>query len=395
MSTAQEVMEGLDNPSIFRRLKARDWGWALLVVVGAAGAYAQLQGLMGIYQDAILAGATVALVGLGWHWRAMQGFSLAVALLSLLGIVLYGGHLSAAHTDPILKWWLSSPAGIAWSCGLFLVATVAYLAGLMAGRDQVSDRMLRLGSLLTWAAVLMGFVALMVRWRESYLYGPGFGQIPISDLFDVFVLFNVITGLLYLYYEGKSRVRSLGGLALLIISAAALFTFFLMFKYHGANIGVVNPELRSYWIKIHVPALFVGYGSFSFAAMVGAAYLVRERAEAKRPDGRLVRRLPALDELDDAIYRYNALGFAFLTLGTILGALWAEQAWGAYWSWDPKETEALVVWLNYAAWLHMRFTKGWRGHPMAWWTVVGLVITWIGFIGVDVFLPGLHSFGKL
>jgi cytochrome c-type biogenesis protein CcsB len=99
--------------------------------------------------------------------------------------------------------------------------------------------------------------------------------------------------------------------------------------------------------------------------------------------------------LDDLMYKLIALGFAFFTIATILGALWAAEAWGSYWSWDPKETWALIVWLNYAAWLHMRLTKGWRGAPMAWWAVIGLFVTVFAFLGVNMFLSGLHSYGEL
>ncbi|MBU2478450.1 MAG: c-type cytochrome biogenesis protein CcsB, partial [Gammaproteobacteria bacterium] len=148
------------------------------------------------------------------------------------------------------------------------------------------------------------------------------------------------------------------------------------------------------WMKIHVPANFIGYGAFALAAMVGFAYIFRHRQE-QRPGGAANSRLPALELLDDVMYKSIALGFAFFTLATILGALWAAEAWGGYWSWDPKETWALIVWLNYAAWLHMRLTKGWRGTPMAWWAVVGLFVTLFAFLGVNMFLSGLHSYGEL
>ena len=95
------------------------------------------------------------------------------------------------------------------------------------------------------------------------------------------------------------------------------------------------------------------------------------------------------------MYKMIALGFAFFTVATILGALWAAEAWGGYWSWDPKETWALIVWLNYAAWLHMRMTKGWNGNPMAWWAIIGLFVTLFAFLGVNMFLSGLHSYGEL
>ncbi|NOR41159.1 MAG: c-type cytochrome biogenesis protein CcsB, partial [Gammaproteobacteria bacterium] len=101
------------------------------------------------------------------------------------------------------------------------------------------------------------------------------------------------------------------------------------------------------------------------------------------------------DILEDVMYKSIALGFTFFTLATIFGALWAAEAWGGYWSWDPKETWALIVWLNYAAWLHMRLTKGWHGAPMAWWSVIGLFVTLFAFLGVNMFLSGLHSYGEL
>jgi len=99
--------------------------------------------------------------------------------------------------------------------------------------------------------------------------------------------------------------------------------------------------------------------------------------------------------LDDIMYRAIAIGFAFFTVATILGALWAADAWGAYWQWDPKETWALIVWLNYAAWLHLRLMKGLRGTMAAYWALVGLLVTCFAFLGVNMFLSGLHSYGAL
>ncbi|WP_455383797.1 c-type cytochrome biogenesis protein CcsB [Acidihalobacter prosperus] len=395
MSVPHDLMDGLERPSLIRGLSLFDWLWAALVLASAVGVYVEFNAALGMYQQAILAGATAALIGVGWYWKPMRALSLVIAGLSLFAILLYGNQYSAGESNFILVWWLSSPAAIAWMNGLFLTATVAYVLGLAVRGDALSERSLALGSWLTWAAVTMGFVALMVRWRESYLIAPDFGHIPVSNLFDVFVLFCVVTGLLYLYYETRYRQRALGALALLIISAAVAFLIYYAVAYHADKIEPLVPALKSYWMKIHVPANFIGYGSFAFSAMVGVAYLLRDRAERLHPDGRVVRRLPSLEMLDDIMYRYIALGFAFFTLATILGALWAAQAWGGYWSWDPKETWALIVWLNYAAWLHMRFSKGWRGRPLAVWSFVGLIVTTFCFLGVNIFLSGLHSYGKL
>ena len=106
-------------------------------------------------------------------------------------------------------------------------------------------------------------------------------------------------------------------------------------------------------------------------------------------------RTPSAVIADDLMYKSIAVGFAFFTIATILGAFWAAEAWGGYWSWDPKETWALIVWLNYAAWLHMRLMKGLRGAVSAWWALTGLVVTTFAFLGVNMFLSGLHSYGQL
>ena len=127
--------------------------------------------------------------------------------------------------------------------------------------------------------------------------------------------------------------------------------------------------------------------SFGTAALIVGAILVARR--------RIAERLPSFEVLDDVMYKSIAIGFAFFTIATILGAFWAAEAWGGYWSWDPKETWALIVWLNYAAWLHMRLMKGLRGALSAWWALTGLVVTTFAFLGVNMFLSGLHSYGTL
>jgi cytochrome c-type biogenesis protein CcsB len=141
-------------------------------------------------------------------------------------------------------------------------------------------------------------------------------------------------------------------------------------------------------MKVHVPANFIGYGAFALAAAIGAADLLVRK-------GILASRLPPAEVLDDVMYKAIAIGFAFFTIATILGALWAAEAWGTYWQWDPKETWAFIVWLNYAAWLHIRLTKGLRGPMLAWWAVIGLLVTAFAFVGVNMFLSGLHSYGSL
>jgi cytochrome c-type biogenesis protein CcsB len=301
-----------------------------------------------------------------------------------------------------------------------------------------------LATRLTWGAVFMALTGLLVRWFESHQIAPGVGHIPVSNLYEVFVLFCWMTALFYLYYEQQYATRALGAFVMLVVSGAVGFLLWYTVEREAQEIQPLVPALQSWWMKLHVPANFIGYGSFALSAMVAFAYLVKQQAAQTSwwklaPLGlmgmvlvfepvlfrrnpiealssywavysgvallivgailaarkRIADRLPAAEVLDDLMYRSIALGFAFFTIATILGAFWAAEAWGGYWSWDPKETWALIVWLNYAAWLHMRLIKGLRGTVAAWWALVGLVVTTFAFLGVNMFLSGLHSYGTL
>jgi cytochrome c-type biogenesis protein CcsB len=271
-----------------------------------------------------------------------------------------------------------------WMSVLFALATVGYWIGLV-GRSAAAGA---LATGLTWTAVAMALIGLLARWYESYLISPDVGHIPISNLYEVFVLFCIVTSLLHLYYQAHYKTRQLGAFVSLIIMAAVGFLLWYTFDRGAHEIQPLVPALQSWWMKIHVPANFVGYGAFSIAAMVAVPYLLVS-------SGRFTNALPSAEVMDDLMYKLITIGFAFFTIATILGAMWAAEAWGGYWSWDPKETWALIVWLNYAAWLHMRLIKGLRGPLLAWWALVGLCVTLFAFLGVNMFLSGLHSYGQL
>ncbi|AOK51583.1 c-type cytochrome biogenesis protein CcsB [Burkholderia stagnalis] len=373
-----------DDRPFLARLSPFDWLFALALVLGAGYAFVHYSAHMDYYDKAVLIGTVPALAVLGWRWKPARLLMAAIAALSLLSIQIYQGDLARADSAFFLKYFLSSQSAILWMSALFVLATIFYWIGTLT-RSVTGGA---IGQKLTWVAVLMGFTGLMVRWYESYLIGADVGHIPVSNLYEVFVLFSLITALLYLYYEGHYGTRALGAFVLLIISAAVGFLMWYSIARDAQQIQPLVPALQSWWMKIHVPANFIGYGSFALSAMVSVAYLMKER-------GVLADRLPALEVLDDVMYKSIAVGFAFFTIATILGALWAAEAWGGYWSWDPKETWALIVWLNYAAWLHMRLMKGLRGTVAAWWALTGLIVTTFAFLGVNMFLSGLHSYGKL
>ncbi|SDA80117.1 cytochrome c-type biogenesis protein CcsB [Janthinobacterium sp. 344] len=372
------------EPGFFKRLSLIDWLYGAGLLAASLFGLVRFGAFMDIYEKAILLAAAPTFAWLGWYWKPVRWLIPVAAVLSLFAIELYGGHLDMANQKFFLKYILSSQSAILWMGTLFVLSTLFYWIGLVARSEFGSS----VGSLLCWAGVVLGLTGMLVRWYESYLIGADVGHIPVSNLYEVFILFSLITAMFYLYYEQHYATRQLGAFVMLVISAAVVFLMWYTVTRDAAEIQPLVPALQSWWMKIHVPANFIGYGTFALSAMVAAAYLLKS-------SGYLVDRLPSLEVLDDVMYKAISVGFAFFTVATILGALWAAEAWGGYWSWDPKETWALIVWLNYAAWLHMRLMTGLRGRVASWWALVGLLVTTFAFLGVNMFLSGLHSYGKL
>lgn len=367
------------------------FSWWGLMALAAAVVFTLYGSVFDVYETGIVIFTAVSLGLLGQDWPGFRIHIAVVTLFSLFAIQLYGTDLAVADSNFFLNYILSSQSAIMWMSALFVMATLAYFIGLFARSPFVE----KVGSAMTWSGATMGLVGLMVRWRESHMINIDMGHFPVSNLYEVFILFAVITGLIYLFYERRYQTRAMGGFVLLVISASVGFLLWYAFDRNADEIQPLVPALQSYWMKIHVPANFVGYGAFAMAAMIGVAYLMTERSRARGGQGGIATVMPELAIMEDVMYKAIALGFAFFTVATILGALWAAEAWGGYWSWDPKETWALIVWLNYAAWLHMRMIKGWHGRPMAWWAIIGLFVTLFAFLGVNMFLGGLHSYGEL
>ncbi|MBJ7310268.1 c-type cytochrome biogenesis protein CcsB [Rugamonas sp. CCM 8940] len=384
MELSQTQTTYTQAPGYFKRLTALDWIYALALLAASLFALNRYGAYMDVYEKGILLAAAPTFAALGWHWKPVRWLIPLMALLALYAIALYEGNLDLANKKFLLKYMLSSQSAILWMGTMFFLSTLFYLLGLVSRSPFGSS----VGSALCWAGVVLGLTGMMVRWYESYLIGADVGHIPISNLYEVFILFSLITAMFYLYYEQRYNTRQLGAFVMLVISAAVGFLLWYTVTRDAADIQPLVPALQSWWMKIHVPANFIGYGTFSLSAMVAAAYLLKS-------SGYLADRLPSLEVLDDVMYKAISVGFAFFTVATILGALWAAEAWGGYWSWDPKETWALIVWLNYAAWLHMRLMTGLRGRVAAWWALVGLLVTTFAFLGVNMFLSGLHSYGKL
>ena len=365
-----------------RKWLSLDSFFALLMFIGTVSLHYYLHHAMSYYEQAMLVGAAITLTMLAWHWKALQWFVLAVTSISLIAIHFYGGDLAQAEQNFWLRYLLSSQSAVLWMCCLFVLAMLLYWFGVML------TALNPFATALCWAAAAAAFTALLLRWYESYLLGVDIGHIPLANLYDVFILFCLITTLMYLYYADRFQIKQMGVLVLPILVAAVGFILWYSLERHAHQIRPLVPALQSWWMKIHVPANFIGYAAFSLAAMLALGQLLLSR-------GRCARYLPTYEVLGQIMYQAIAVGFLFFTLATLLGAMWAADAWGSYWSWDPKEVWALIVWFNYAAWLHMRQVKGWRGDRLAWWALIGLFITAFAFLGVNLFLSGLHAYGEL
>jgi len=202
------------QPAFFSRRSLADWAFALLSLLGMVFAFVRYQHAMDGYEQAILVGTWPVLVWLAWFWRPLRDLMVVVAALALLAIASYQGDLARAEQVFWLKYFLSSQSAILWMSMVFFISTAFYWAGMLV-RGQ-SDTFELLGSRLTWVGVTLALVGTLVRWYESHQIGPDIGHIPVSNLYEVFVLFCWMTALFYLYYEAQYRTRALGAFVMLV-----------------------------------------------------------------------------------------------------------------------------------------------------------------------------------
>ncbi len=262
---------------------------------------------------------------------------------------------------------------------VYLIASCCYIFYLVL-RKEIAGHIAYALTIIGW---LINCGALAARMVET-------GRAPYANLYETMILLSWLIVACYIVIELKFfRIRVLGAvivsLAFLSIGAAAM----LPFRYQVAE--PLIPALQSNWLILHVITTFVGYAGFAVAFGFGVIYLFKERAERRqRPS--FFDRFPGSELLDDLGYRFITLGFPFLTLGIILGAIWANYAWGGYWSWDPKETWSLISWFIYASYFHGRLVRGWRGRKTAYFSIVGFAAIIFLYWGVSFVLPGLHAY---
>lgn len=223
------------------------------------------------------------------------------------------------------------------------------------------------------AANVIQLVYIVWRWEAA-------GRPPFSNMFESLVLFAWATVLVYLAIRIRLRVPVLGA----AVAFLAVVTLVYASSF-GSNIEPLVPALRSNWLTFHVFTCFLGYSGFAVSFIAAIAYLVTLRLSGASPE-----QLGAM--LERGIARPVAFGFIFLTIGIITGAVWANSAWGTYWSWDPKETWSLITWFIYAAFLHCRYIRGWTGRRAAWISIIGFLSVLFTYVGVNLLLSGLHSY---
>jgi len=257
-----------------------------------------------------------------------------------------------------------------------------------------SPLMQRAGRGLLWAGLALQSGALIGRWCASYRMAAGLTppqvfleklrlvilQAPLSNYYDSLVFFSWCLPAMGLL---AFRRHLQGWLGAIVAMVACLLLAKASFGGVDANIQPLMPALKSNWLLVHVVVCFLGYSALAVAFGAALLYLIQDYSPREA--------LPALPLLDRLIYRAAILGFFLLTFGILTGAVWAETAWGKYWSWDPKEDASLVTWLIYAAMLHARRLKGWQGRRIAWLAVLGFLAIIFTYFGVN-YLQSMHAY---
>ena len=270
------------------------------------------------------------------------------------------------------------------------MTTFAYLFTMVLYFYYLFFRSKTLGIIIRTAtiiALLIHTTGLGLRWYESYQLG--YGHIPLSNMYEALVSMSWCIVLVLILMEQKFKTETMGAFVLPLVS--------LMMAYASLapnvrdEIEPLIPALQSNWLTYHVMTCFLGYAAFAVSFGASVAYLMKNK-EAPPTTEEDSGSLPALEMLDELIYKANAVGFLLLGIGIITGAVWANYAWGSYWSWDPKETWSLITWLIYAAFLHARLTRGWRGRRTAILSIIGFCGVLFTFFGVNYVLSGLHSY---
>ncbi len=217
---------------------------------------------------------------------------------------------------------------------------------------------------------------------------------PISNLFESLIFLSCILLFLALFLEQKTKSQIITTIISPIILALTLFANFVLPKTLQ-EISPLVPSLQSDWLMFHVSTMIISYATLIIGSLLSILYLCLNFLIKKEKLKFAYSKGLILENLDNLSYRIIGIGFPLLTLGIIAGAVWANEAWGNYWSWDPKETWALITWLVFATYLHARIIKKWNKEKAALIASIGFFVIWLCYLGVNFLSKGLHSYGFL
>ena len=294
--------------------------------------------------------------------------------------------------------------------GILLLTMILYWINLFFLNSR--NNLLKIGNYCSIFANLLLFFILCSRWIIA-------GYFPLSNLYEslLFLTWTLLT--IYIYIEFKTKSRIIGAI---LIPVALLVNGFanLILSTDMQKASPLVPALQSNWLMMHVSMMILSYATLIIGSLLCILFLVISNYQdvnlksinnlslgfsnqlfnsyevklfSSSTNGSELGKLKLLYNLDNWSYRIIGLGFPFLTIGIIAGGVWANEAWGSYWSWDPKETWALITWIVFATYLHSRLIKGWEGKKTAILGSLGFFVIWICYLGVNFLGKGLHSYG--
>lgn len=294
--------------------------------------------------------------------------------------------------------------------GILFFAIITYWVNLSLFSN--SNLLSKIGRYSTIIANVVLFFILCSRWIVA-------GYFPLSNLYESLLFLTWVLLTIYLYIETKTKSKLIGSVLIPVTLLICGFANLTLSPEMQKSSPLV-PALQSNWLMMHVSMMLLSYGTLIMGSLLCILFLVISRnkdidlkildnsslplfnimldyyeAKLLSPSTEIseLGKLKLLQSLDNWSYRIIGLGFPFLTIGIISGGVWANEAWGSYWSWDPKETWALITWLIFATYLHARITKGWEGKKTAILGSLGFFIIWICYLGVNFLGKGLHSYG--
>lgn len=267
----------------------------------------------------------------------------------------------------------------------YMLSAIFYLSGVVFRRKPL----LAAGTVCGFLTLLLQTAALGWRWKESYTLG--YGHAPFANLYESLVFGAWAITCIYLILERGLKQRTLGFFPLFIAFLAMAYASFS--PDVDSKIQPLVPALKSNWLIAHVVTCFLGYAAFAVSCGISITYLLRDSKLCNPNPRGFMSMIPEPRRLDELNHQMVLFGFLWLSVGIITGSVWANSAWGTYWSWDPKETWSLITWLVYAALLHSRSLKGWRGRRVAKLSILGFTCVLFTYFGVNFLLSGLHSYG--